>query len=135
MLDSAAVSPGREDGFHSQSQVDAWEGTDWGSFSQQDGSVHACRMVSPVCRLQRLISLFLGISVDLFTTFENKRLPSFVSPFPDERALAVDALSLSWEGLKAYAFPPFKIIGPVPRKIQEDQGFVFLIAPAWAGQA
>ena len=76
LLDSAAVSPGREDGFHSQSQVDAWEGTDWGSFSQQDGSVHACRMVSLVCSLQRLISLFLGISVDLFTTFENKRLPS-----------------------------------------------------------
>ena len=47
----------------------------------------------------------------------------------------MDAFSLSWEGLKAYAFPPFKMIGPVLRKIQEDRGFVILIAPAWAGQA
>ena len=104
------------------------------SLSRMDQIMHAeWSLQYVVCK--RLFSLFPGISVDLFATFENKRLPSFVSPFPDERALAVDAFSLSWEGLKAYAFPPFKMIGPVLRKIQEDRGFVILIAPAWAGQA
>ena len=60
LQDSAAVSPGREDGYHSQSQVDAWEGTDRGRFSQQDGSDHACRMVSPVCSLQETIQSVPG---------------------------------------------------------------------------
>ena len=55
LQDSAAVSPGREDGNHSQSQVDAWEGADRGRFSQQDGPDHACRMVSPICSLQETI--------------------------------------------------------------------------------
>ena len=40
--------------------------------------------------------------IDLFATRFNK-LPLFVSPIPDPLALAVDALSLSWEDLEAYA--------------------------------
>ncbi|XP_067654175.1 uncharacterized protein [Haliotis asinina] len=44
--------------------------------------------------------------VDLFATSFNHQLPTYVSPVPDPQAWAVDALSLSWEGLDAYAFPP-----------------------------
>ena len=33
------------------------------------------------------------------------KLPQFVSPVPDPRAIAVDALTLPWEDLDAYAFP------------------------------
>ena len=35
----------------------------------------------------------------------NRKLPLFVSPVPDPMASAVDALSLPWENLDAYAFP------------------------------
>ena len=44
--------------------------------------------------------------VDLFATRFNNKLPQFVSPLPDPQAWAVDALSLSWEDLDPYAFPP-----------------------------
>ena len=37
----------------------------------------------------------------------------FVSPVPDPLAWAVDALSLSWEDLDPYAFPPAAILGKV----------------------
>ena len=42
--------------------------------------------------------------VDLFATRFNNKLPQFVSPVPDPQAWAVDALSLSWEGLDPYTF-------------------------------
>ena len=44
--------------------------------------------------------------VDLFATRFNNKLPQFVSPVPDPQAWVVDALSLSWEDLDPYAFPP-----------------------------
>ena len=44
--------------------------------------------------------------IDLFATRFNNKLPLFVSPIPDPLTRAVDALSLSWEDLDAYDFPP-----------------------------
>ena len=51
--------------------------------------------------------------VDLFATRFNNKLPLFVSPVPDPLAIAVDALSMPWEDLDAYAFPPTVILGKV----------------------
>ena len=48
--------------------------------------------------------------VDLFATRFNHKLPKFVSPVPDATAWAVDALSLPWESLDAYAFPPVSLL-------------------------
>ena len=56
--------------------------------------------------------------VDLFATRFNNKLPQFVSPVPDPQAWAVDALSLSWEDLDPYAFPPAAILGKVVEKLQ-----------------
>ena len=70
--------------------------------------------------------------VDLFATRYNHKLPKFVSPVPDPQAWKVDALSLSWESLDAYAFPPVSLMGKVVSKIL-DQGVrrLVLIAPGW----
>ena len=70
--------------------------------------------------------------VDLFATQFNHRLPKFVSPVPDPSAWAVDALSLSWENLDAYAFPPVSLLNQVVSKLM-NQGFyrMILIAPGW----
>ena len=57
--------------------------------------------------------------VDLFATRFNKKLPLFVSPVPDPHAWAVDALSLSWEDLDPYAFPPVAILGKVVETLQD----------------
>jgi len=73
--------------------------------------------------------------VDLFATKDNHKLPSYVSPIPDPAALDVDALSISWEGMFGYAFPPHKIIPQVLDKVaRTSQVRLILIAPAWERQ-
>ena len=68
--------------------------------------------------------------LDLFATRYTRRLPVFVSPVPDPEALDVDALSISWERLDAYAFPPVVIMTSVLRKFRETKSCrLILIAP------
>ena len=70
--------------------------------------------------------------VDLFATRFNNKLPQFVSPVPDPQAWAVDALSLSWEDLDPYAFPPAATLGKVVEKLQDYPcNRIILIAPGW----
>ena len=48
------------------------------------------------------------------------------------QAWAVDALSLSWENLDPYAFPPAAILGKVVEKLQDYPcNRIILIAPGW----
>ena len=55
-----------------------------------------------------------------------------MSPVPDPLATAVDALSLPWEDLDAYTFPPAAILGKVLEKLQNSPcKRVILIAPGW----
>ena len=57
-------------------------------------------------------------SIDLFATRLNHRLPIYVSPIPDQKALSIDALSMDWNHIHAYAFPPFYLIPAVINKIR-----------------
>ena len=51
---------------------------------------------------------------------------------PDPQAWAVDALSLSWEDLDPYAFPPAAILSKVVEKLQDYPcNRIILIAPGW----
>ena len=70
--------------------------------------------------------------VDLFATRFSHKLPRFVSPVPDKLAWKAGALSLQWENLDAYAFPPVAILGQVVTKLL-DQGChrIILIAQGW----
>jgi hypothetical protein len=74
-------------------------------------------------------------NIDLFATSLNFKVTTFVSPVPDPRAYAVDAMSLSWEGMFAYAFPPFRFLVPVLHKITEEKCRIIIIAPAGPKQA
>ena len=74
-------------------------------------------------------------NIDLFATSLNFKVTTFVSPVPDPKAYAVDAMSLSWEGMFAYAFPPFRFLAPVLHKIAGEKCRIILIAPAWPKQA
>ena len=70
--------------------------------------------------------------IDLFATRFNHKLPQFVSPVPDSKAVAVDALTLPWEDLDAYAFPPTAILGKVVEKLLGSPcKRLILIAPGW----
>ena len=74
-------------------------------------------------------------NVDLFATRFNSQCPVFVSPAPDPLAMDVDALSISWEGLNAYAFPPQQILTKVLQKVKDTKNLsLILIAPKWPKQ-
>ena len=73
-------------------------------------------------------------NMDLFATRFNHRLPLYVSPVQDYKALAIDALSMDWNHLHAYAFPPFILIPAVLEKIRQHQCRIVLIAPFWPQQ-
>ena len=72
--------------------------------------------------------------VDLFATQLNSKLQRFVAPFPDQQAWAVDAMSISWDRMFCYAFPPWNMMGEVLMKVREDQAEMIIVAPAWPGR-
>lgn len=84
--------------------------------------------------LQPVWDLWGKPMIDLFATRFNSRLPIFVSPVPDDRALHVDALDMSWTGLLAYAFPPFALLQRVIRKAELERPSLILVAPYWPSQ-
>ena len=61
----------------------------------------------------------------------NHKLAQFVSPVPDPLAWAVDALTLAWEDLDPYAFPPAAILGKVVKLEDYPCRRIILIAPGW----
>ena len=68
---------------------------------------------------QAICSRWHQPQVDLFATRFSNKVPQFVSPVPEPQAWAVDTLSLSWEGLDPYAFPPAAILGKMVEKVQD----------------
>jgi len=74
--------------------------------------------------------------VDLFATRHNFKCQTFVSPVPDPMALDTDALSLSWEGMSAYAYPPHQIMPQVLIQFLRTKACrLILIAPRWLNQS
>ena len=69
--------------------------------------------------------------IDLFATRLNNRLPKYVSPVPDSRAYDVDAMSMEWDRLHAYAFPPISLLPAVLKKVEQSEGRLVLVAPWW----
>ena len=72
--------------------------------------------------------------MDLFATRFNNKLPQFVSPVPKSQAWAVDALSLSWEDLDPYAFPPAAILVKVVEKLKDYRSNRIILIAAGVAQ-
>jgi ribonuclease HI len=67
--------------------------------------------------------------VDLFASRFNHRLPTYVSLHPDPQALAVDAFSIPWNDLVAYAYPPTSLLRRVIDKARKESPQLILVAP------
>ena len=92
---------------------------------QMEWSLHP-DVFSQICHKRHLPK------VDLFATRYNAKLPHFVSPVPDPKAWVVDALSLSWEDLDLYAFPPVPLLTNVLTKALGYQyKRMIIVAPRW----
>ena len=72
--------------------------------------------------------------IDFFATQENKKAMLFCSWIPSQHAFALDALSVAWENMYAYAFPPIQLIHRVLCHMKQYQCTVILIAPCWPRQ-
>ena len=67
-----------------------------------------------------------------FATYANRKTVVFCSWTPHPQAYAVDALSVPWEGMFAYAFPPIPLIPKVLNQTRLCRSCqVILIAPMW----
>ena len=53
------------------------------------------------------------VSVGLFATSQNHSCSLYFSPYHNHNAMGTDALLRNWNGLQAYAFPPWSLIPAV----------------------
>ena len=83
---------------------------------------------------RQLFQLVPTLSVDLFATRLNHQLPRFVSPCPDPRAWQIDAFSIEWADMVAYAYPPTRLLPEVLRKLRQSPIRLYLVAPYWPNQ-
>ena len=72
------------------------------------------------------------VMIDLFATSDNHHCSIYFSPFRDPLSAGTDALLQSWDGLLAYAFPPWSILPHVLAKLRvSNQTLLTLVAPYW----
>ena len=72
--------------------------------------------------------------IDLFASRLTHQLDKYVSWRPDPGAIHVDAFTMNWRNLIAYAFPPFSLIPAVLHKTKKEMATLILIAPLWSAQ-
>jgi mRNA-degrading endonuclease HigB of HigAB toxin-antitoxin module len=72
--------------------------------------------------------------MDLFATYQNKQTPLFCSWINHPQAFALDALSIPWENVFAYAFPPMQLVPKVLCHMQKFCCTIILIASQWPRQ-
>ena len=71
---------------------------------------------------KRILKINPLLQVDLFATSLNNQLQTFVSPCPDKRAAAVDALSTSWDKWEhLYLFPPTNLVPKALAKLASSR--------------
>ena len=84
---------------------------------------------------ERINDIWGPHTIDLFASRLNKQLPRFFSWRPEPGAEAVDAFLQPWVNRKAYANPPFPMIGRVLQKVLREQATITVIVPLWPSQA
>ena len=87
----------------------------------------------PSCHqgFQELLRLWLA-TINLFATSFSARLPVYFSPVADPQSAGTDAMMQPWDGLQAYAFPPFSLLHRVLSKVRQSRGLeCALVAPFW----
>jgi hypothetical protein len=95
---------------------------------QTEWTLHRGRGSVPCWDVGRSYSRFVRHQAEQATS------PVLLS-LPDDEALGVDSLSVSWEGLIAYAYPPTPLNLAVLNKAASSRIRLYLIAPCWPNQA
>ena len=100
-------------------------------FALEEGADHSYRPDSPQGHSVSDFSL-LGSPTHRSVCHETKQSTTDLCvSISRPLSLAVDAMSLSWEGMLAYAFPPIPLLLKVLLKMEKETYLVILIAPCW----
>ena len=71
-------------------------------------------------------------TIDLFAMAMTHRLPVYFSPMYDQMSAGTDAMLQSWDGLQAYAFPPFGLLPRVLAKVRASRNLeLTLVVSFW----
>ena len=71
-------------------------------------------------------------TIGLFATSLDHHLPVYFSPMEDLQSASMDAMMQPWDGLQAYAFPPFGLLQRVIAKVRQSGGLeLTLVTPFW----
>ena len=74
------------------------------------------------------------LEVDLFASRLTCQLQDYVSWTPYPLAFATDAFTLNWAELRAFASPPWNLIGRVLAQTRQQQTEIILVTPVWKAQ-
>ena len=83
---------------------------------------------------QALVDMWGVPKIDLFASHLNHQVAAYVAWKPDPEAVTIDSLSLQWDYLLLYAFPPFSLIRHVLRKIELEHCEGIVVVPYWTTQ-
>lgn len=83
---------------------------------------------------EEISNIHIGLSIDLFASRLNHKLPKYVTHRPEPYAFAIDAFSLTWSNDFFYIFPPVSLLPRILQKIQEDGTEAVLVARIWPTQ-
>jgi hypothetical protein len=72
--------------------------------------------------------------VGLFASILTHQLQTYVSWRPDPMAMATDTFTLDWAELRAYANPPWNLIGRVLAQTRRQHAELVLVVPVWRAQ-
>ena len=81
--------------------------------------------------VEQIFSIWGTPYIDLFASIHNCKTQMFCTWIPHPNAYATDALSVPWEGMFAYAFPPICLIPKVIQHMRQYHCRLILIAPLW----
>ena len=90
---------------------------------------HSYGMVTRSFSLSSDLRILEPPMIDLFATRWNHQLPTFVSRVPDPEVWAMYTLSIRWEGLWAYAYPPTVLVPKILQRLMGQNCQMILIAP------
>ena len=79
-----------------------------------------------------LLRVWGNLSIDLFATSLNAKLPLYCLLVPDPQAVFEDAFRHPWDDLDLYAFPPFPLVGRVIARVRESSRVAMtLVVTLW----
>ena len=79
-----------------------------------------------------LLRVWGNLSINLFATSLNAKLPLYCSLVLDPQAVFEDAFRHPWDDLDLYSFPPFPLVGRVIARVRESSRLAMtLVAPLW----